>query len=108
MCERVALFLKVKMNIDDPIGWVFQLNTDVTSMRLRFFAPLTLRSRVTSWLSRSEGLISPSLSRKERGLGGEFRGNPPTAAYAMNATVFFIFFLALVAFVAVCNKNASK
>ena len=40
---------------------------------LRFFAPLTLRSRMTSWLSRSEGLISPSLSAKERGFWGELR-----------------------------------
>ena len=28
---------------------------------------------MTSWLSRSEGLNSPSLSAKERGPGGEFR-----------------------------------
>ncbi len=30
----------VKMNFDDPIGYFFPLNTDVTSKRLRFFAPL--------------------------------------------------------------------
>ncbi len=72
---RPSRFLRksVKINFDDPLGVRIRLYTYGTTYCQRFFAPLTLRSRMTTGLPRRGGLNSPSRSAKERGPGGEFR-----------------------------------